>query len=319
MRTKNTLLMALVALSVVSLSGCGGSDKKKPETQVVAKVNGKEITVHQLNFVLQGLGKMDEKQAKEAGAQALNALVEQEAILQKAIEAKLDRDPKVVQAVEAARRQLLTQAYMEKQLQGYTPRTEEISKYYREHPELFEHRKIFKFNQVFAVPRPEQADALREKIAGSGNDWTAILNWIKEQKIPARANTSEEPAEKLPMDQLSKLSQLKQGDVFVVTLPNGVGAMQLVSAREQPVTEAQATPVIQRFLVNQKQVEVAKAEVKRIKDAAKIEYLGSFADQGKQSVTANKAADAAKPDEAAKPSRVDETAKSMEKGLSGLN
>ena len=46
------LVLAGVAMTVVLIAGCG--DKKdKPATQTAARVNKEEITVHQINAVLQ--------------------------------------------------------------------------------------------------------------------------------------------------------------------------------------------------------------------------------------------------------------------------
>ncbi|MDP0972048.1 SurA N-terminal domain-containing protein, partial [Klebsiella pneumoniae] len=73
-------------------------------SQTAAKVNKEEITVHQINFVLQRQQGLKPEQAEEAGRQVLERLVDQELAVQKAQELKLDRDPRVVQQVEAAKR-----------------------------------------------------------------------------------------------------------------------------------------------------------------------------------------------------------------------
>jgi len=308
MRAKHSKLVGLVAFLVVVLAGCSGTDKKA-ETQVVAKVNGKEVTVHQLNFLLQRLGSMDEKQAKEARTLVLNTLVEQEALVQKAVDAKVDRDPKVVQALDAARRQILAQAYLDKQLQGTAPSAEEVRQYFEQHPDLFTHRKVFRFNEIIALPRAEQMESVQEKIKHSGNNLVAVANWLKEQKIPVRASVAEHSSEQLPADILPRLVQMKEGEITTLNTQGGLGVLQFVSMREQPVTQDQAKPFIERFLVNQKRVELAKAEIKRVRDAAKVEYVGAFADQSKAQVPAAKAPE---------PPKAEAAEKSMEKGLSGL-
>lgn len=318
---KRILLAGGVAILLTGvLAGCGGD--KKASTQVVAKVNGQEITIHQVNHVLQRLGSISEAQAKEAGKQVLASLVEQEAVLQKALEQKVDRDPNVVQALDAARRQILVQAYLEKQAKSSTPSPDDISRYFDDHPELFEHRKMFRFNEIIALPRPEQVDAVRGEVARSGNDMTRVARWLKDQKIAFRAGPGERASEQVPTDLLPKLAQMKEGDIATVNMQSGLGILQFVAAREQPVTKDQAKPVIERFLVNQKRLELAQAEVKRIKGEAKVEYLGAFAEQAKDQQAAAKDTTAATDKTAAAKTTAPTPAKPesdfMDKGLSGV-
>jgi EpsD family peptidyl-prolyl cis-trans isomerase len=64
-------------------------------TQVVAKVNGDEISVHTLNFQMSRLGNLTEEQGKKAPRDVLAKLVDQKLMVQKAEDGKLHRDPKV--------------------------------------------------------------------------------------------------------------------------------------------------------------------------------------------------------------------------------
>ena len=115
---KKFYLPLLIAALIV---GCG--DKKdgaatgeKAATQVVARVNGTELTTHQVNYALQRVPNLDKDQTKAASLQVVRNLVNQEVIAQKALSDKLDRDPAVVQALDAARRQILAEAYMSRKL-----------------------------------------------------------------------------------------------------------------------------------------------------------------------------------------------------------
>ena len=107
----STLAAALVA--VLALGACGSS-RDKVASQTAAKVNKQEVTIHQINFVLQQQRGLRPDQADAASRQILERLIDQQLAVDKAEEFKLDRDPRVVQQIEAARRDILARAYAEK-------------------------------------------------------------------------------------------------------------------------------------------------------------------------------------------------------------
>jgi len=116
-RPLGMLAMAL-AVAATLLAGCGDKQKEKAATQTAAKVNKEEITVHQINFLLAQQRGIPPAQAASASRAVLERLIDQELALQKADEHKLDRDPRVVQQIEAARRELIARAYAEKIAEG---------------------------------------------------------------------------------------------------------------------------------------------------------------------------------------------------------
>src|SRR5688572_21810808 len=97
----------LLLLMVLVPAGCERAAADRPATQLVAKVNGTEISVHQLRVGGAGTN-------PASAAQALEKVIDRELLVQKALAAKLDRDPQVQQSIENARRQLLAQAYLER-------------------------------------------------------------------------------------------------------------------------------------------------------------------------------------------------------------
>ena len=98
--------LSLILASVFVLAACGESDSGagKSATQVAARVNAEELSVHQINAVLGRTPGLQPDQVEKASQAALERLIDQELLVQRAKDKKLDRDPRVMQAIEAARR-----------------------------------------------------------------------------------------------------------------------------------------------------------------------------------------------------------------------
>lgn len=90
--TGKRFTLSILALSLaIGLAGCGSKDDKKPASQVAAKVNAEEISVHQINFVLSrsGAGNVTPEQAPKVRREVLEKLVDQQLAVEQAIEKSL--------------------------------------------------------------------------------------------------------------------------------------------------------------------------------------------------------------------------------------
>lgn len=306
-------LLTLLALGACSkgASTAGG--------QVVAKVNGDEITIHQVNAAMSRFGKLEEAQAKEASKQVLNALIDQQILLKKAAETKLDRDPAVLQALEGAKRQILAEAYLGKLAQSVSkPSASEVHDYYTKNPALFENRRVYRFQEILLdINNPQTLKTAKEKL-DQGKTLRDLAQWLNAEKIPYKANESVKPAEQFPPEILPRVHEVKVGQSVIMSTDKGALIMHLVAARDQPVTEAQAKPAIESYLFNKKRADLTQAELKKMHDAAEIKYLGAFADAGKATKTNAPVAKSTDTPAATQSATTKSDKASLEKGLSGL-
>lgn len=285
-------LPLLVGVSL-TVSGCVEQKKTTTTTDsspVVAKVNGTQFTEQQVNATVQRIANLDKSRTKEASLQVVRSLVDQEVLVQQAQKDKLDRDPKVVELLDAARRQVLAQAYMEKKLGlATTPTAAEVTAFYNQHPELFAQRKLYRIQEVAIKAPPSEYEAIRAQLAAakSLNDFAT---WLKSKNYPVNGTQEVKAAEQLPAPLLAKLKDMPDGQATVVPTPEGLIILVLAGSQPQPVTEAQAKPAIERLVQAKKRQDAAKQELERLKAAAKIEYLGAYAQAGKQDVLQNPSA-----------------------------
>jgi len=276
-----------VAAALLVLGGCGDKkkDKDKPASQTAAKVNKEEITVHQINFVLQQQRGLAPEQAASASKQVLERLVDQELSLQKAQEQKIDRDPRVVQQLEAARRDIIARAYVEKIANGAPkPTPVEIKAYYDAHPALFKERRVYNLQELAIDAKPDQLSLLKTKLS-EAKEITAFIDFLKANDFKFSANQAVRAAEQLPMESVSKFAEMKDGQSMFNQSATGAQVVVVAGTRSQPVDEARAAPAIEQFLLNERKRKLVDDDLKALRGSAKVEYIGEYAKGGAREVT----------------------------------
>jgi EpsD family peptidyl-prolyl cis-trans isomerase len=307
MAKRRLCLSVLIAL-VVTLSSCGKADINKASGQIVAKVNGGEISVHQINSAMARGNEIPPDEAKQVGAQTLERVIDQELVVQRALKDKLDRDPQVMRSIEDAKRQILARAYIERAFAASsTESREEIRKFYQENPALFERRRIYRVHELVVVVPREKLDALKAATAGA-KSLQDITGWLKSQNLAFQVAISDRPAEQMPLNLLPQVFEMREGQIAVIPTPRGASVVQLLQTQEASLSEQQATPIIEQYLHSRKQLAVAQAEVKRLRGQARIEYVGEFEAPRAQPASSG----------AAPRGSVDDRDESIRKGLAGL-
>ncbi len=275
-RAKVAVIWATAIFIAATSTGCGGK-KENAQSQVAARVNDEEITIHQINNQLARSGITGEAAAKEASKKILDSLIDQELLVQQAIRKKLDRDPAVMQSIEDAKRQILSQAYVERVVYSHAqPTPAEIKEFYNSHPELFAKRKGYKFH-AFVIAKDKFSDSLK---ADLDNAKTAgdVSTALKNKGIEFKNSEVQWLAEQAPMELLPAMAKMKVGDIVSLDQADNSTLMLLESAVDSPVDEAQAQPVIEKFVVNSKNRESLDNKLKQLRAGEQIVYVGQFAE-----------------------------------------
>jgi EpsD family peptidyl-prolyl cis-trans isomerase len=272
------LLAALV-------TDCGKGDDKKPATQVAAKVNGHEITIHQVNDIL-ARQNVKPEQAEAAKRQILERLIEQELAKQQAVEKKLDRNPRVVQAMEAAKNDILARAYMDQIASNQPkPSADEVKSFYAEHPELFSGRRIYSIEELTVPQKQAPLTTVKDRLVKS-KDLGELAAWLKSQKAEVSGTRGVRAAEQLPMVWLAEMHKMKEGEMRVFENGDRLNIVRLAAVRAAPVDEATASPRIQQYLVTRRLREEMQKDIRQLREKSNIEYAGEFASPPPQAKTA---------------------------------
>lgn len=273
MQAKHVLCGILMLVIAAALSACGSKEKKSG--QALARVNGEEITTLQLNDEL-SRARVQSSQQEAATKQLLESLIDQQLILAEAMRNKVDRTPAVIQAIERAKKQIITQSY----LQGVTakiakPSKTEVNEYYQQHPELFTQRKELLMRSL-VIASNDMSDELKSAM-DAAKSLEEVAAWLTKRNIQYMKARGSRNSASLPQDMSLKLQSSPKGTLFIV---NEGGKSMLVSLddiKDSPVAIKDAEPQIERYLAEKKVKEMIEAEIAHLRSQAKIEYLNASA------------------------------------------
>jgi EpsD family peptidyl-prolyl cis-trans isomerase len=180
---------------------------------------------------------------------------------------------------------VLAQAWLERAAAERARSTpEEVRAFYEENPALFAQRRLYKLREVTVAAGKGGAapvlSQIRSEIAAA-RDLDEVAAWLRWRNLQVGAVTATtQAAEHLPLGYLAQLARMKEGEIAVFPAgsaePPGATVVQLVHAAEAPLSLEDAAPVIEKFLAGRKRLELAAAEVKRLRGVASIEYVGDF-------------------------------------------
>jgi EpsD family peptidyl-prolyl cis-trans isomerase len=270
------VLGAGAVLVTLVLTACGGRGGV-PESQVAARVNEDEITVHQVQVLLQRQPRLAQEFPEQAARQALEVLVEQQLAVQAARAQGIDKEPSVVQAIEAARREVIARAYQDRIAAKATePSSDEIDAYYVAHPGLFSKRRLYTMNE-FVVPTAGAAQVERVQAAAAAKSAAEIEAQLTQAGLRHGSRLLTQAPEDMPLALVEKMAGLEVGRALVVPQGELTRVFFLLHAQPAPVERRAANEAIAGFLSSERKRRAVAENMKAVRDKAKIEFLGSFA------------------------------------------
>lgn len=200
---------------------------------------------------------------------ALEALIDEQLLLQRARDEGLEKDSEIRMALEKSRRHLLAQAAIDTSANTDVS-IREVKAFYAEHPELFEGRKVYAFRR-FDLERGVLDTRLKAKLntAGPQGNVGAILTAAG---IQYAQSTEVRPAESLPRTMLGEVVRMSVGDILLYRRASRTVLMQLVSSTPEPVPFQDAMPLLRSHLAEIKRREHAGRLLRRLRSEASIEY-----------------------------------------------
>ena len=278
MTNKNTTMRhaawtATVVSSALLLAACTGH--KKEATQAVARVNGTELTVHQLKYLLQRQHvRPDQEEA--AAPKLLDQLIDEQLIVEKAEKSKMDLEPGARQAIDAARREVLARSYVEQAAQNVaSPTDSSMHAYYDANPDLFANRRIYTMQEYLAKVPEAQVPALRALVEG-GKPASTVEAWFKAGNYPFRGQQSTHPAEQIPLNALKTLAAVQDGHGLVSSAGDQVHVTYVTTSTSAPVAFDKAKLAIGQYLSIDGRRKATEGNLSALRSVAQVTYSAPY-------------------------------------------
>jgi len=257
---KSYTVWAAAAVMCLGLAGCQKffGQEKAPTGQVVATVNGKEVTLRELQAELGGASFADARQQKIAQERALEMIVARRLLADAARAQGLDKTPDFALAEQRAVDSLLAQALQVKVATSVpAPSPEEVSRYITDHPASFSNRTVYEIDQI-RFPRPNDPSVLNGlKPLTTLPD---IASYLAAHHLPYQQGGGELDALQLDPAAAETIAK-KPNEVFVIPIGNLILAGQIKGAKVTPVPTDQATKIATAILTRQHRQEAAQLEI----------------------------------------------------------
>jgi len=294
--SRHLVLLATVLCAALATVACSKGSDKKSTSQVAVKVNGEELSVHQVDLVMRRqAANVPPAQQDAAAKRILEGLVDQELAAQAAKKDKLDQDPRIVQQMEAAKRDVLARAYLERLGEKVTePSSDEIDRYYESHPNLFSQRRLYSLQETNFSVDPQKIAALKARIEAT-TSLEKLNEVLRGDSVQFAARQTSVSAEDVPLAILDQLAALKEGQSLVLTRDGTGRVLTLINAQLAPVGPVPAKRLISGYLTNDRKRTALQEGVKALREQGKIEYQGRYAQLVSGAASAPEAAPAAAP------------------------
>ena len=267
----NKAILTAGAACALLLGGCD----KKVGGQVVAVVDGEEVTQQELNAELGGASLPEGADRKVVMTQLLQRIVDRKLLVGEAKKQGLDKSPTYLAQVQRAQDAVLVELLAGKVAKGTpVPDAAAADRFVQGNPTLFAGRKRYELDQIaFRAPNDP---ALGEKLkpARTLPEVEAVL---KGEGIPFQRGAAQLDTGSLAPAIASRIASLPPGEPFLVP-QNGQMVVSVIRRAEAvPVQPQQARPAAVELLRRQAVEQAMRKQVEQARTTAKIEYDPAFA------------------------------------------
>lgn len=270
------LAAGVASAALVLLAGCHRGTNSAPTGQVVASVNGQEVTQREVQAELNGFSSPNEDAMRRAQQGAVQAILNRKILAKAAKDAGVEKSAQYQLMSTRTNELSLAQAY-EQQIAKNLPRPtqDEINQYIAQHPNTFAQRKIYVVDRIQiptgtsqkvldAIKPLHTMDDIEQVLLNAGVDYVRTPG-----SIDARSTS---PA---IIDQIAKVPP---SEPFVIPGNGALSINQVKEARTVPFSGPAAEEFAQRAIMSDRAQKAIADKITALrKSAGDVKYQKGYA------------------------------------------
>jgi EpsD family peptidyl-prolyl cis-trans isomerase len=265
---------ALVVVTLVAFAGC---DSGNVSGQVIAVVDGQEITVPELNAEARARGLIigNDRSLRD---RVLQDLIERKLLVQAAVDRQLDRTPEHLLAKRRSDEMLLAGELLGALARQRSSLSEgELAEFIKARPHAFEQRALLSVDRI-RVLAALPADVARSIAAARSLDEAQAL--LASRHIPSDRRLESWDSATFAPKMAQQLIGRARDEIVVVELPGQSVVAMVIEAIPQPTPPANRAQFARELLRSERSQQDLQAVLQQQKTKAKIRYNPSFAPLG---------------------------------------
>lgn len=265
--------LSLIAATLILLSACG---EKTAEVPAAMKVNGEAISVAEVESQLLQYQNLPAERKQSVTKNLLASLADSEMLHQAALKEKLDLDQAMQIRLNATRRLILANAYIESTMAAVPQPTDaEVKAHFDANPDRYANRKLYDLREISVEAPPQQFAAIDTLLAGSPQ-LSELMSHLQDRKLQHVDQHLVVSSEKVLEPILQKLGKAAEGEIIRLADKGKLTLLYVNAMQVQPLSLEQAMPLIQSHLYEARKAESMEAMLKQLRGQTRIEYFPPY-------------------------------------------
>lgn len=266
------LIAVLVGALACATAPAGAASKKVAggATQVVAAIDGREITLSELRSEMARLGLAPT--APEAEQFALQSLINRALLAKAARKADVHRRPEALLRMRAAEEQALADVYLSLAAQALEPTRPEINAFIGDHPELFEKRRRYEF-AVISLATASFDEETMTPLFDETKTFDALRESLDAEKIPYTFSMTVKPSSAFPLAIRRQLGVYGVGDNIILKGDPQSQILKIVSARAERLPRKDWPVLARQYLLEESGSSRARDVMERLRKEATVDIF----------------------------------------------